>query len=97
MYKRQHVSDALAASGSNCGWYITSGDEPYSGVQYGFKQAVEGTSRDKAADSIEELAAMIKCDPAVLRATFDRYSELVDKGVDLSLIHICSLTCPPSL
>ena len=77
-----HVSDALAASGSNCGWYITSGDEPYSGVQYGFKQAVEGTSRDKAADSIEELAAMIKCDPAVLRATFDRYSELVDKGVD---------------
>ena len=74
-----HVSDA---SGSNCGWYITSGDEPYSGVQYGFKQAVEGTSRDKAADSIEELAAMIKCDPAVLRATFDRYSELVDKGVD---------------
>lgn len=71
-----HVSDALAASGSNCGWYITSG------VQYGFKQAVEGTSRDKAADSIEELAAMIKCDPAVLRATFDRYSELVDKGVD---------------
>ena len=43
---------------------------------------MEGTSRDKAADSIEELAAMIKCDPAVLRATFDRYSELVDKGVD---------------
>ena len=64
-----HVSDALAASGSNCGWYSTSGDEPYSGVQYGFKQAVEGTSRDKAADSIEELAAMIKCDPG---RAFDR-------------------------
>ncbi|BDF04708.1 FAD-dependent oxidoreductase [[Clostridium] hylemonae] len=77
-----HVSDALAASGSNCGWYITSGDEPYGGVQYGFKQAVEGTSRDKAADSIEELAALIKCDPATLRATFDRYQELTARGED---------------
>lgn len=77
-----HVADALAASGSNKGWYITSGDEPYGGVQFGFKQAVEGESRDKAADSIEELAEKIKCDPAVLRATFERYNELIDKGVD---------------
>ena len=34
------VSDAIARSGSNCGWYITSGKEPYGGVQYGYKSAV---------------------------------------------------------
>lgn len=34
------VSDAIARSGSNCGWYITSGKEPYGGVQYGYKAAV---------------------------------------------------------
>lgn len=76
------VSDALARSGSNCGWYITSGNEPYPGVQYGFQQAVEGKSRDAVADSIEELAEKIKVDPAVLKATYDRYCELVEKGVD---------------
>ena len=62
------VSDAIARSGSSCGWYITSGDEPYPTVQYGFAQAVEGKSRDCAADSIEELAVKIKADPAVLKA-----------------------------
>ena len=76
------VSDAIARSGSNCGWYITSGNEPYPGVQYGFQQAVEGKSRDAVADSIEELAEKIKVDPAVLKATYDRYCELVEKGVD---------------
>lgn len=34
------VSDAIARSGSNCAWYITSGKEPYGGVQYGYKAAV---------------------------------------------------------
>ncbi len=76
------VSDALARSGSNCGFYITSGKDPYAGVQYGYQQAIEGKSRDKVADSIEELATMIKCDPAVLKATYDRYCSFVEKGVD---------------
>lgn len=43
------VSDAIARSGSNCGWYITSGKEPYGGVQYGYKSAgcrqVQGSLR----------------------------------------------------
>ena len=51
-------------------------------MQYGFQQAVEGKSRDAVADSIEELAEKIKVDPAVLKATYDRYCELVEKGVD---------------
>ena len=34
------------------------------------------------ADSIEELAEKINVDPKVLRKTFDRYCELVEKGVD---------------
>ncbi|HIT29274.1 MAG TPA: FAD-dependent oxidoreductase [Candidatus Scatomorpha stercoravium] len=76
------VSDAIARSGSSCGWYITSGDEPYPTVRYGFAQAVEGKSRDYAADSIEELAVKIKADPAVLKATYERYCELVEKGAD---------------
>ena len=41
------------ASGSNCGWYITSGKEPYGGVQYGYKAAVAGKSKDPCASSIE--------------------------------------------
>ena len=77
-----HVSDAIANSNSNCGWYITSGNEPYGGVQYGFKQALDGVSRDKVADSIEELAEKIHIDPKTLRATYDRYCELVEKGED---------------
>ena len=32
--------------------------------------------------SSEELAEKIGCNPAVLRKTFDRYCELVEKGVD---------------
>lgn len=76
------VGDALAHSGSNCGWYITSGKEPYGGVQYGFASALKGKSKDPVADSIEELAEKIGCDPATLRATYDRYCELVKKGVD---------------
>ena len=77
-----HVSDAIANSNSNCGWYITSGNEPYGGVQYGFKQALDGVSRDKVADSIEELAEKIHINPKTLRATYDRYCELVAKGED---------------
>ncbi|MEG2859687.1 MAG: FAD-binding protein [Clostridia bacterium] len=33
-------------------------------------------------DTIEELATKLNRDPAVLKATIDRYNELVDKGVD---------------
>jgi len=34
------------------------------------------------ADTIEGLAEEIGCEPATLRATFDRYNELCEKGVD---------------
>ena len=76
------VSDAIARSGSNCGWYITSGKEPYGGVQYGYKSAVAGKSKDPCATSIEGLAKKMGCDPATLQATYDRYCELVERGVD---------------
>lgn len=76
------VGDALAASGSNCGWYITSGKEPYPGVKLGYKMAVNKKSRDHVADSIEGLAKKIGCEPQRLRASFDRYCELVEKGHD---------------
>ena len=79
---RYTVSDAIARSGSNCGWYITSGKEPYGGVQYGYKSAVAGKSKDPCATSIEGLAKKMGCDPATLQATYDRYCELVEKGVD---------------
>ncbi len=36
----------------------------------------------KRADTIEELAALIKVDPATLRATVDRFNGFVDKGRD---------------
>jgi 3-oxosteroid 1-dehydrogenase len=36
----------------------------------------------KQADSVEELAKVIKVDPAVLKATVDRWNGFVDKGVD---------------
>ena len=76
------VGDALAASGSNCGWYITSGKEPYPGVKLGYKMAVAGKSKDPVAGSIEGLARKMGCDPERLQKTFDRYCELVEKGVD---------------
>lgn len=76
------VGEALMTSGSKVGWYITSGKEPYGGVQFGFSSALKGRSKDPVADSIEELAEKIGCDPATLRKTFDRYCELVEKGVD---------------
>ena len=76
------VGDALMASGSKVGWYITSGKEPYGGVQFGFSSALKGRSKDPIADSIEELAEKIGCDPATLRKTFDRYCEMVKNGKD---------------
>jgi 3-oxosteroid 1-dehydrogenase len=36
----------------------------------------------KKADTLEELAALIKVDPATLRATVQRWNGFVDKGVD---------------
>lgn len=77
------VGDAIAFSESNKAWYITCGNEPYQSVMYGYNLAMKGESRDDlAADSIEELAAKIKCDPATLVATVERYRELAAKGVD---------------
>lgn len=76
------VGEALMTSGSKVGWYITSGKEPYGGVQFGFASALKGRSKDPVADSIEELAEKINIDPKVLRKTFDRYCEMVEKGVD---------------
>ncbi|MDR2454045.1 MAG: FAD-dependent oxidoreductase [Bifidobacteriaceae bacterium] len=37
---------------------------------------------EHSADTIEELAEKIECDPAVLRATVDRYNEVCAAGVD---------------
>lgn len=46
----------------------------------------EGVANDplhnKKGETVEELAAAIGADPAVLQATIDRYNELVAKGVD---------------
>lgn len=36
----------------------------------------------KKADTIEQLAALIKVDPATLKATVDRWNSFVDKGID---------------
>jgi 3-oxosteroid 1-dehydrogenase len=36
----------------------------------------------KKADTIEELAVLLKIEPAQLRATVDRFNGFVDKGVD---------------
>ncbi|MFR3351056.1 MAG: FAD-binding protein [Oscillospiraceae bacterium] len=38
--------------------------------------------QDPCATSIEGLAKKMGCDPATLQATYDRYCELVEKGVD---------------
>mgnify|MGYP000832037459 CR=1 FL=1 len=51
-------------------------------MQYGYKAAVAGKSKDPCAASIEGLAKKMGCDPATLQATYDRYCELVERGVD---------------
>lgn len=76
------VSDAIAKSGSNVGWYITSGKEPYPGVQFGYKMAINGKSKDPSAKSIEDLAKKIGCDPKTFKATWERYMEMVETGED---------------
>ena len=76
------VGDALAHSSSTCGWYITSGKEPYPGVKLGYKLAVSGKTKDPVSDSIEGLAKKMGVEPERLRKTFDRYVELTEKGVD---------------
>jgi fumarate reductase flavoprotein subunit len=45
-------------------------------------EMMEGTWIAHTADTIEELAEKIDADPAVLRATVDRYNEVCAKGVD---------------
>ncbi len=76
------VSDAIAQSGSNTGWYITSGEEPYPGVKFGYKMAVSGKSKDPCAKSIEALAIKIGCQPERLRETYARYMSFVKCGID---------------
>ncbi len=40
------------------------------------------SAKTEKADTIEELAEKINIDPAVLKATVDRYNELCEKGED---------------
>ena len=47
-----------------------------------YTHLVAGKSKDPCASSIEGLAKKMGCDPATLQATYDRYCELVEKGVD---------------
>lgn len=76
------VSDAIARSGSDYGWYITDGKDPWSGVAFGYKMAANKKTKDPFSASIEGLAEKMGCDPAVLKATVERYNELCAKGVD---------------
>ncbi len=76
------VGDALMRSGTTHGWYVTSGNEAYETVNKAFAAGPMEGMPDVFADSIEELAGKMKVDPAVLKATIDRYNELADKGHD---------------
>lgn len=72
-----HVGDKLAKEKSSLGFYIATANDPTPTVQYAM--SLENTP---SASSIEELAELIKVDPATLKATVDRYNELCAKGVD---------------
>ena len=79
----QSVSaEAFKRENSAVNYYITATKdgvcaEPYPTVQYGvtLENAVK-------ASSLEELATLIKVDPAVLKATVERYNDLCAKGPD---------------
>lgn len=74
---QSHVADALARAKSPKGYYIATDNDPNPTVQYG----ITLDSTVKAA-SVEELAGELEMDPAVLKATVDRYNELCAKGED---------------
>ncbi len=76
------VGDALMRSHSDHSWYISCGNEIYKSVERAFANGPIPGTPDIFADSIEELAEKMGVDPAVLKATIDRYNELADKGVD---------------
>ncbi len=74
---QSHVADALARAKSPKGYYIATDNDPNPTVQYG----ITLDSTVKAA-TVEELAGELEMDPAVLKATVDRYNELCAKGED---------------
>ncbi|MEG1870075.1 MAG: FAD-dependent oxidoreductase [Oscillospiraceae bacterium] len=71
------IGAELADTGSIGAYYITCGQEPFPSVQYGFSTG--GTAK---ASTVEELAKKIDMDPAVLKATVDRYNYLCDQAFD---------------
>ncbi|MDR2380205.1 MAG: FAD-dependent oxidoreductase [Bifidobacteriaceae bacterium] len=82
-----HLIAELPA-GVNYYWQILPTDDfemPSTLMPIPFKAWAEmfkGQWVEHSADTIEELAEKIECDPAVLRATVDRYNEICEKGVD---------------
>lgn len=71
------VGAELARTGSPGGWYITCGDEPFPLLNYAL--TLPDTPK---AGSIEELAEKMGADPAVLKATVNRYNYLCETGFD---------------
>ena len=74
---QSHVAEALAQAKSPKGYYIATDNDPNPTVQYGL--TLDSTVK---AASVEELAQELSMDPAVLKATVDRYNELCAKGED---------------
>lgn len=66
-------SQAYAQDYQVAGGWVGKGKKPRDFVESGYL---------KQADTIEGLAALIDIDPAVLRATIDRWNGFVDQGVD---------------
>ena len=71
------MAEALAQAKSPKGYYIATDNDPNPTVQYGL--TLDSTVK---AASVEELAQELSMDPAVLKATVDRYNELCAKGED---------------
>ena len=79
---QSYNAEPFKRGGNYANYYITATKdgvcaEPYFTVQYGITVPTVA----KAA-TIEELAALIRVEPAALKATVDRYNELCAKGVD---------------
>ena len=66
----------------NVGWKNAPGTKP-AGFDDELKAAIEkGTTEAFAADSVEELAAKMAVEPAVLKATVEEYNRFCEKGRD---------------
>lgn len=77
------VSDAIARSGSNLRLVSSqAARSPTAACSMATRPQLPGKSKDPCAASIEGLAKKMGCDPATLQATYDRYCELVERGVD---------------